>query len=245
MVTLHPLIRPIVNFALPPRCPTCGVVVAEDHQFCQPCWEKLNFLSEPYCASCGIPLAYEQPGAIDCAACLERKPDHDGVRAAVQYDDHSRQIALKLKYAGKIGLAELIARNVVRFMPDDRASLLLVPVPLHRRRIWTRSFNQAALIAHSLGRLTDVAVALNLLKRTKQTPPLHHYNEKQRRKIVRGAFWADEKQRDKIAGKRVILIDDVYTTGATANACALSLKAAGAQSVNIICWARVIGEAEI
>jgi ComF family protein len=162
----------------------------------------------------------------------------DGVRAAVAYGDIARALALRLKYAGRPGVAITLSRQMRRLI-EDAGDVLLVPVPLHRWRLWRRGYNQAALIARQLAKDSGLAFSPDLLQRTKATPLLRGLGPAERRKAVRGAFRVDPRQRASIEGRPVILIDDVYTTGATVNACAKALKRAGAAQVRVCCWSRV------
>jgi len=145
---------------------------------------------------------------------------------------------LKLKYGRRPGIAETLARFMARHLQDIPPETIIVPVPLHRWRIWSRGYNQAALIACALARVRGVEVELDLLRRVKRTPVLRGLGANARAQAVRGAFKVTDKVR--VAGRPVVLIDDVYTSGATGRACALALKRAGAATVNIVCWARVI-----
>lgn len=160
------------------------------------------------------------------------------MRAAVAYGDIAREVALKLKYSGRLACAGTMARAMARLMPDDAD--LLVPVPLHRWRIWTRGFNQAALIAATLSRSAGIACDTGLLRRVKATPVLRGLGARGRAKAVAGAFALAEGARTRLAGKTVILVDDVYTSGATGAACARVLKRGGADKVILLCWARVL-----
>ncbi|WP_164116717.1 ComF family protein [Sphingorhabdus sp. Alg239-R122] len=238
------VVRPVLDIIIPPRCPSCGDMVENDLQFCGTCWPQLKFITDPCCSACGRPFDVARDDELLCAPCLARPPKHDGVRAAVVYDELSRQIPLKLKYAGRIGLAKLIARFLGRHMPDDCDNLLLVPVPLHRGRIWRRGFNQAALIAQALHDSHEIDILLDSLLRTRATPPLKGMTAQQRRKILQGAIKVNPKYLDDIRGRDIMLIDDVYTSGATTNACVIQLKKAGAQTVTIYCWARVLRDGE-
>ncbi|HYI39600.1 MAG TPA: ComF family protein [Allosphingosinicella sp.] len=229
-----------LDFALPPRCPGCGAITGEPHRFCLDCWHKLTFLGEPCCARCGLPFAYPSGDGALCASCLADPPPFDRLRAAVAYDEVSREVALKLKYSGRPGLAETLAHFMLRHVPGDSGDALLVPVPLHRWRIWKRGYNQAALIASALSRRTGLAAGLDLLDRTRATPPLRGMGRRERKLAVRGAFEAPGQARARLAGRRILLVDDVYTSGATAAACARALKRGGAASVEILCWARVV-----
>jgi len=180
-----------------------------------------------------MPFAAE--GAC-CARCLATPPRHAGVRAAVAYGPVARDLALRLKYGGRLGLAETMARPMARLLPRDAE--LLVPVPLHRGRLWRRGFNQAALIAGSVARLSGVPADPHVLVRGRATDPLRGLGRRGRRRMVRGAFAVAD--RAVVGGKRVVLVDDVHTTGATADACAAALLAGGAASVTVLCWARVV-----
>jgi ComF family protein len=237
----HAALRHVLDFALPPRCPGCGAITGEPHRFCLDCWRSLTFLGEPCCFRCGMPFAYSGGGGEAwCGACLADPPPFDRLRAAVAYGDVSRQVALKLKYSGRPGLAETLAHFMVRHVGAGEGDGLLVPVPLHRWRIWKRGYNQAALIASALSRRTGLPAGLDLLDRTRATPPLRGLGRRERALTVRGAFKVPPKARDRLAGRRILLIDDVYTSGATAAACARALKRGGAASVEVLCWARVV-----
>ncbi|HEX9965534.1 MAG TPA: ComF family protein [Allosphingosinicella sp.] len=234
--------RHMLDFALPPRCPGCGAITGQPHRFCLDCWRSLAFLGEPCCGRCGLPFAFGNPGGAEdwCGRCLADPPPFDRLRAAVAYGDVSRQVALKLKYSGRPGLAETLAHFMLRHVREGEGDALLVPVPLHRWRIWGRGYNQAALIASALARRSGIPVEIDLLKRTRATPPLKGLGRRERAMAVRGAFRVPPEHRPRVKGRRIILVDDVYTSGATASACARTLKRAGAASVEILCWARVV-----
>jgi ComF family protein len=227
------LFRSVLDFALPPRCGGCGLIVDEVDSFCTDCWRKLEFL-QGGCERCGLPL--KATDAEICGDCLAQPPRLARIRAAVAYDDISRSIALRLKYGRKTALGRTMARYMRPLVGDSHENCVLVPVPLHRRRLWSRGFNQSAIVARELSRRTGVPVDVDALKRIRSTPPLKGMGMRQRRRTVGGAFRANAELR----GRTVILIDDVMTTGSTANACARVLKRAGAERVDLISWARVI-----
>jgi ComF family protein len=238
--------REIIDFALPPRCPACGIITPEPHRFCFTCWQALHFLGDPCCARCGLPFAYGDSTAL-CGRCLAEPPPFDRLRAAVAYGDIARAVVLKLKYSGRPGLAETLARFMLRHLPESAGGegergALLVPVPLHRWRIWKRGYNQAALIASALARRSGHDFAPDILRRKRATPPLKGLGRRERALTVRGAFEVTDEGKQALAGRSVILVDDVFTSGATASACARTLKRAGATSVSILCWARVVRE---
>lgn len=229
----------VLAFALPPRCPGCGVVTPDDHRFCLDCWTKLDFLGPPNCATCGDPFEVDPGHGARCGACLADPPAFDGVRAAVAYGEIARHIAIRLKYGGRPGLAETVARQMSRLI-DPGEQAIVAPVPLHRWRIWRRGYNQSALIVRALVPRPGLTLALDLIERAKATPVLRGLNPGERRKAVRGAFIVSPRHKALLKGRDVLLVDDVYTTGATANACAKALKRAGAADVRLICWARVV-----
>lgn len=231
-------LRTIVDLVLPARCPGCGVSTGQDHRFCAACWGQLRFIAPPWCATCNLPLPHDSGADMRCATCIDTPPRHGGVRAAVAYGDIARAIALGLKYGGRAAYAETIARQMARLVPAEID--LLVPVPLHRRRLWMRGFNQAALIAQATARIAGKPCAVDLLRRRRATPLLRGLGRKARRRAVAGAFAIAPGQQAAIKGKTIALIDDVYTTGATSDACVDRLLRAGATGVVILCWARVI-----
>lgn len=232
-------LKPILDFALPPRCPGCGAVTEAPHRFCLGCWSALAFLGEPCCARCALPFDYGEGAAVVCAGCLAEPPPFDRLRAAAAYGEIARSVALKLKYGGRPGVAATMARFMARHL-DEEAGTILAPVPLHRWRIWRRGYNQSALIARSLARRAGLEAQLDLLARVKATPVLRGMGPRERREAVRAAFRVPAAHRAALKGRAVTLIDDVYTSGATASACARALKRAGATRVNVLCWARVV-----
>lgn len=154
------------------------------------------------------------------------------------YDAVSRQLALRLKYGRRVGLAETMARRMARLVPEEVD--LLVPVPLHRWRLWSRGFNQSVAIAAALAGKTGRPLDRTALARTRATPSMRGQGQGARARAVRGAFAVPDRAR--VAGRRIALVDDVYASGATTDAATSALLRAGAASVTILCWARVLDD---
>jgi ComF family protein len=232
--------RALVNAVLPPRCLVCRSGVDAQGALCIDCWSDLDFIAGPVCATCGLPFAFEfGPGAI-CAACAARPPKFDRARAALVYGDTSRDLILGLKHGDRTEVAPTLARWVARAGAELIADAdLIAPVPLHRFRLLARRHNQAALIAAALpGARTKLAP--DLLVRRRRTPSQGGLSARERRRNVAGAFAVRPAWRAKVAGKRILLIDDVHTTGATIEACARVLRRAGARAVDALTVARVV-----
>ena len=236
-----PFARSVLNAVLPARCMLCGATVAEDGALCAGCWDMLNFLGPPCCDRCGYPFEYEAPDATECAACVRRPPQFDRARAVFAYDEASRALILSFKHADRTHQAPAFGRWLAR----AGAALLrdadvIAPVPLHRWRLFARRYNQAALLAQALGRETGAPVAVDLMVRRRRTPSQGRKSRSARIRNVRGAFAVRDDWRDALRGARVLLLDDVLTTGATVEECARTLKRAGAAAVDVLTLARVV-----
>lgn len=221
----------LLDFALPPRCPGCGEITPAVDLFCGSCWSKLEFLSAG-CDRCGLALKpSEERTCLDCEG--NKGPLHR-IRAALGYGDVPRSVAMRLKYGRKIALARTMGGLMKRPLAELDPDAILVPVPLHRWRLWGRGFNQSVLIARALDRPFDH----DIVRRVRATPKLKGLNPAQRRKTVEGAFAL--RPEAEVKGRSFIIVDDVLTTGATAEACARLLKRAGAKSVELLAFARVL-----
>lgn len=237
-------LSPLVDLVYPPRCPICGDGVGRQGGLCIACWSELVIPGEPCCARCSRPFA---PGAQEeqvCAPCLSDPPRHDGVFAATLYNEPSRKLVLAFKHGGKIGHAPLLARLIAARLPEPTEDTpLLVPVPLHRWRLWKRGYNQAGLLARELEKLGKGAFVPDALVRKKATPSLGGLGRKARERALSGAIEVAARHRSRVKGKNIVLVDDVLTSGTTANACVSALLKSGARSVKIACFARVMEEA--
>lgn len=242
--------RAMVDYALPPRCPACGVIVADDRQFCFACWSSLDFLDGPACSQCSIPLPTASLSVpLTCGACLADPPPFSGAPSAVAYGPAARTVALRLKYGRRVGharlMAQLMARRLAALTGEGigEGEALLVAVPLHRWRLWTRGFNQAALVADELSRLTGIPRDHHLLLRRKATASLRGKSRRERERIVSGAFSLAPDAKERAAGRHLILVDDVHASGATLDAAARALRRSGAVRVSALSWARVVPDA--
>lgn len=238
--------RAIVDYALPPRCPGCGIIVGEDRQFCLSCWTSLHFLDGPACTRCSIPLPTALPGDdVVCGACMADAPPFDGAPSVVAYGPVARTVALRLKYGRRTGHARLMAQLMVRRLAalGSIENMLLVPVPLHRWRLWSRGFNQAALVVDALTDLTGAPHDHHLLARSKATAALRGKGRRERARIVAGAFALAPEAKTRAAGRHLVLIDDVHASGATLRAAAKALQRSGAARVSALTWARVVPDA--
>jgi ComF family protein len=209
---------------------------------CADCFARTNFIAAPYCARCGVPFASVAQGGPDalCMGCRQRTPVFRQARAALRYDLQGRRLILPLKHGDRVELAAILAPMMVRAGASLlRTADMLVPVPLHRRRLFQRKYNQAAVLAIAIGRLAGLSVLPDALLRTRRTAPLEEKSPEERALEVAGAFAVRPGRAGRIAGRTVLLIDDVMTSGATANACAAALLDAGATSVDVLVAARV------
>jgi ComF family protein len=240
-------IHKMIDAVLPPRCVITGDVVDFQGMIAPEAWRKLSFISQPYCDCCGFPFEYApMEGEVLCAACLRKKPEYTKARAALAYDNASRDLILGFKHGDKthavVAMAPWLRQAAGNILNECD---IIIPVPLHRWRLLRRRYNQSALIAQAIANETGKTCLTNALMRTRATPVQGHLNISERARNVRKAFMVSPAALPKIQGKNVLLIDDVYTTGATVSECAKSLFAAGAGEVNVLTLARVIKPAKI
>jgi ComF family protein len=229
-----------VDFGLPPLCPSCREPV-RDTGLCAACWSKLSFIAPPYCARLGIPFAYDPgPGVLSLEAIAD-PPAYDRARAAVRFDEVARTLVHGLKYGDRLDLAPTLGRWMAAAGRELLAEAdALVPVPLHWRRLWMRRFNQAAALARTISEASGVPVLVDSLKRVKATPQQVGLSRSERAVNVQGAFQVPVAQRASVLGRRLVLVDDVLTTGATVDGCARVLLRAGAAHVDVLVFARVV-----
>ena len=229
-----------VDFLLPPHGPVCRSAVATRAGICSTCWSSMDFIAEPYCQVYGTPFAFDVGDDIVSAQAIADPPPFAAARAAVKYGSVARELVHNLKYRDRFESAEPMVTAMDRVGAEllERCQLI-VPVPMHRLRLLSRRFNQAALLAAGLARrrgLPNDPFALQRRRRTRQQVGLSAH---ERDANVRGAFFVPAGQRTKIAGRRVLLVDDVYTSGATAKAASRALLRGGAVNVDVLTFANV------
>lgn len=238
-------IKDIINFILPPRCYFCGKVLHEDKGLCDECISKIEFLNKAICYKCGEPLFdYDKPDSkkLLCGNCLNSKSKmiFRMIRSAYLYDDFSKKLILDFKFHDKTDLASFLAKMLYVAGKDIFAEGvdLIVPVPLHYTRLIKRRYNQSALLAKELGKLTGIEVDYKSLIKGKITKPQIDCDGNERLKNVKDAFYV--KNIANIKDKRILLIDDVLTTGSTLKECAKALKSAKPKSIDALTIARSI-----
>ncbi|HYM19294.1 MAG TPA: ComF family protein [Micropepsaceae bacterium] len=232
----------LLNLIFPPLCVSCRASVSEAHSLCANCWSRISFIEGSLCACCGTPFEVDPGDDTICGACHARPHDFERARALFRYDDASKPLVLSFKHGDRLDHAPAFVRWLERTgRPLLADAEILVPVPLHRWRLWKRRYNQAAILAERLsavsGRPHD-PLALERKRPTKSQGEMP--SAKARRRNVLGAFNVPKGKVEAVKGRHVLIIDDVFTTGATLDACARALKRAGARRVDALALARVV-----
>lgn len=232
-------VRQVLDFLLPPLCLKCHGPVGSHQTLCAACWREIQFIAPPCCVACGMPFDVPVEGDVLCAECLTTPPVYRQARSAMIYDDASKGIVLGFKHGDRLHAVPAMAT----WMHRAGASILeqadvLVPVPLHRWRLWRRRYNQAALLAQALGKSTGKPVGVDVLRRGRATLVQGHMRREQRIKNLAGSINVNARQTGIIKNRRVVLIDDVLTTGATVNECSRVLLKAGAAAVDVLTLSR-------
>ncbi len=236
----------VLDTLLPPGCASCTAPVTDNGALCPSCWSRLRLIERPVCARLGLPLAYDMgPDGLSAQA-IATPPAYDRARAVCLYSDIARALVHQLKYRDHLETAKTMARAMWRAGRDllDGAALI-VPVPLHRRRLWYRRSNQAAELAREIARLAHCEFHGTALKRVRATRRQVGLTRPERTLNVRGAFRVPPQIRSAIVDRHIVVVDDVITTGATVEAATRSLRRAGAGGVDVLVFARVGGEANL
>jgi ComF family protein len=234
-------LAPVIDLVFPPRCPLCGEGLSAQVGLCGTCWGELAIPGDPACSLCQRPFGDGMREGLTCAPCIQQPPKHDGIAAGTLYNEASRRLVLAFKHGGRIALAPMMGRLIAAKL-EARSGWLVVPVPLHRWRLWRRGYNQAALLAREIAKLSGATLEVDLLQRRKPTRALGGLGRKARARALSGAIIANARRGELLRGARVVLVDDVLTSGATSDACVSALKRAGAEQVVIACFSRVLDE---
>jgi ComF family protein len=231
----------LVGAVLPARCAVSGEMVEAPGLVHPAVWSKIGFIVRPFCARCGVRFDVPVDDDDVCPACLVKSPHFDAARAAVAYDDTSRDLILAFKHGDATHLVTTLGPWVMRAAGEFQGAVdMVMPVPLHRWRLLARRYNQAGILARFIARGWRVPFVHDVLVRVKRTESQGHKTRAERLKNVAGAFRVLPARRADIKGRCILLVDDVYTTGATVNACARALKRAGASAVYVVTIARVM-----
>jgi ComF family protein len=230
-----------LDLALPPLCPACRGLVGDDGGLCASCWSQISFIARPFCERLGTPFGYDPGPDVLSTEAVSHPPAFARARAAVRYDDVAGALVKALKYSDRLDLAPTMGRWMAqagRELTDEAQAL--VPVPLHWRRLWARRFNQAAALAAAISAANRIPVIDDALRRVRATPQQVGLARADRATNVQGAFLVPDDKQACVAGKRLVLIDDVLTSGATVDTCARALLRAGAAQVDVLVFARVV-----
>ena len=231
----------LIGLAYPPTCIACSAATGEPHTLCGACWAGLRFIERPFCERLGTPFAVDLGVPLVSPAAMAEPPVFARARAVARYDDTARLLVQRLKYSDRLDLAPALGRMMARAGSELAAECdVIVPVPLHRSRLWWRRFNQAMMLARIVGAVHDRPCEPALLARVKRTRPQVGLTRAQRGENLQGAFRVPVGERHRLKGKRVLLVDDVLTTGATANAASRALLRGGAVAVDVLAFARVV-----
>lgn len=234
--------RKALDLAMPPLCPVTNEEVSSYGALGADAWSAVHFIDDPYCNRCGVPFAAEYGAEVECPSCIASPPDFDRARAALVYDDASHGVIIGFKHGDRTELSEMLGGWMARAGASlVTHSSLVTPIPLHRRRLRSRRFNQSVLLAREIARRLGARLSIDDLVRRRETAPQKELSADARRRNVSGAFaMRNDAARARVAGAHVVLIDDVLTTGATLSAAARALKRAGAAQVDALVLARVV-----
>ncbi len=228
-----------LNLLFPPVCPLCHEAAPEAHALCAACFSNLHFISHPACDCCGQPFPYAMGEGALCASCLDEQPLYDKAWSVFAYDDQSRHLVTRLKFNDRTDLVPLLGRLLHGYgTAVTKGREIVMPVPLHRKRLLQRRYNQSLYLAREVSKRCAIPLMIDGLRRQRHTAPQTGLSRKERLVNVARAFGVAPRYADTIKGRHVLLVDDVFTTGATINACARALKKAGAASIHVLTVAR-------
>ncbi|MBX9468578.1 MAG: ComF family protein [Rhizobium sp.] len=235
------MLRGLFHVIYPPACAHCHVHVAGHHALCSSCWGEMRLIEKPYCPVLGLPFAHDPGEGMVSPQAIAHPPVFDRLRSVALHEGVARHLVHGLKYRDRVDLAPMMAGWMLRAASVEVAEAdAIVAVPLHRMRIFRRMFNQSAELARHLSAQSGKPFLAEALVRRKRTRQQVGLTANQRSLNVRGAFGVPEGREDLVFGKRIVLVDDVYTTGATVSAATTALKKAGAADVTVLTFARAL-----
>ena len=243
------MFRKLSKYLFPNRCIKCSKIIEDNSGICYECFDKIDFINYPNCKICGRPFEFDNGVNTICPSCIkDKKPIIKYNRSCFEYSNIAKSMIFSFKFYDRTSLAKTFGKWMVRagvdFFKDNKRNIktpdIIIPVPLHFTRLIIRKYNQSALLANEVSKLTNIPSNNNILKRTRKTKPQVKFNGRARVKNVKDAFEVRDKFAQDIKGKTVLLVDDVYTTGATLKECAKALKRKGAENIYSLTIAKVI-----
>jgi ComF family protein len=240
-LTVRTGLRGLIGIVYPPTCIACQAATGEAQALCPACWRGIGFIERPYCERLGTPFPVDLGAGLLSPAAIADPPVFARARAVCRFDGTARELVHRLKYGDRVELSLTLGRMMAQAGRELAADAgIVLPVPLHRTRLWRRRFNQAAALAQVVARETSLPLAAKALTRIRRTRQQVGLTRPQRAENLQGAFHVPAATRGLVEGRRVLLVDDVLTTGATVNAASRALLRAGASAVDVLTFARVV-----
>jgi ComF family protein len=231
----------VLGLVFPSKCLVCNDIVGVESRLCFDCWKKVEFISNPSCSKCGYPFEFDIGEPMLCGSCADEPLVFDKAMSVFRYGEISKVLVHKLKYSDKLHIAKYLATLMLNKIQAKNGSFdFIIPVPMHRKKLRRRLYNQAALIAKHISSLSGIPFLPNGLTKTLYHVPQTGLRRELRKENVRNSFGVTKKYSNVIIGKNILLIDDVYTTGATINECSKVLKSALCNNITVATVARVI-----
>lgn len=244
MALLHrtrPFVDRFIDTVFPPRCGACGAAVEKQGTLCAECWSAISFIAPPLCACCGFPFESELDEGALCGKCIKKAPPYDALRVAFRYEEGSRRQILGMKYYDRTVMVPTFGKWLAQAGKEFTGKAdVIMPVPLHPRRLLRRKYNQAGLLAYALAQEVKLPVLPDGLVRKRYTVPQASLPRKERLRNLSGVFEVNPRCREHLQGLNVLLVDDVVTTGATIEACCKALRKAKAEKIYVLALARTV-----
>jgi len=238
------LLKKFTNLIFPPKCLLCEKIIEDEDTLCCDCWKKITFIKRPFCDKCSAPFDFNIDDDSVCVPCIKNKPLYIKARSAVVYNNYVAKIIFKFKFYDKIHIKRFMAKCMVSAADDIFKDIdILIPTPLHKKRLIYRKYNQSLLLANEIARLTNKRVLYNFLYKTTHTTPQAHLKQLDRKSNLRNKFAINQEYLDVIGNYRNLnfaIIDDVITTGSTVNECIRAMNDVGINNVYAISFAKTL-----